>query len=73
MFEGYGKEKNPGQGGATPPFSAWLLRLVAWSPQRLKEKAESQGGSEEAGLGGSEFAQQALSEGHSFLTHELCS
>ena len=50
-------------------FRSWLLTPVARSPQRCQEKAESRGGSEEVGLGSSEFAKQALSggEGAAFL------
>lgn len=44
-------EESPGQGDAMPPVRSWLLRPVARSPQRCRDKAESQGGSEEAGLG----------------------
>lgn len=68
-----GQRESPGQGDAMPPFRSWLLRPVARSPQKSRDKAESQGGSEEAGLGGSEFAKQALSQGHRVLTQKLCS
>lgn len=71
LYEDYGHGESPGQGGVMPPFRSQLLRPVAQSPPRCREKAESECGSEEAGPGGSEFATQALSQGHSFLIHKL--
>lgn len=68
-----GQGESPGQGGAVSPFRSWLLRPNVRRPQRCRERAESQGGSEEAGPGGGDFPQQALSQGHSFRSHKLCS
>lgn len=73
LYEDFGQRESPVQDGAKPRFRSWLLRPAARSPQRCREKAESRGGSEETGLSGSEFTRKALSEGHGFLAHKLCS